>query len=768
MSMSGKIVKNTGTMMFAELGSRILDAFVSIILARYLGPHGFGLMAFAIAFPSMFSIVVGFGMGAFITRDLARDPSQMSRYVSNGLVLKALLAILTVAVVYVFSLMLGHPAYKIQLVIMGALLMIFEANVRFILSVFQAYQKMKIVAVVNLSARLGWVLFSIALVFFKGGIHELLGVRVLLYGVALVVSILLINRKIERIKWTIDFPFIWKMMKASFPFALFRLFGGVYTDIDTVMLSSMRGDVMTGWYAAGYKILRIFAFIPSGVFQGVMPGFTKISNKNPENILGFLERSIKYLLICALPICGATFLLAKPIILLIYGSKFSQAAGALQILIWALVFTFLNSVLNASIAAQGQEKRGSWIMFSGLAVSALSNLIAIPLWGYRGAAATTILSEGIVFYLQVRLVGKKTPGLRIWRQGIKPFAAMLIMIAAAWPARHLNVFAALAACVVSYFLALIALGVTTPDEWKEIKKMFLVKFRKAKNKPVVAVSARKDTRTLRPGMTVHCRVRNEEIFMRQAILSILPLADKILVCDTGSTDSTLEKIRSIGSGKIEVMNRPPSDPRGIMEYRNEMIERTETEWFMLVDGDEIYPDGLALKILERLKNVPEKISRILIHRVHWVAGFNFISELDTIGRIYRTRQIRWRLYDDSDNRVGHETPYLIEDPAQSVEEKTLKFPDDIFFFHGHYLARSSRDKELSRLRSWRKSPYPVYPYFGPWPSSLEVSGVSRRMTPLVFLKWVKLLAQGMLGTVFLLFNPEKKKLMGSALGAGIS
>ena len=768
MSGSSKMVKHTGIMMFMELGIRLLDALVSVILARYLGPHGFGLMAFAIAFPSMFSIVVGFGMGAFITRDLARDPSQMSRYVSNGIILKILLALLTLAVVYIFSLVLHLPHEKSVLVFMGTLLMIFEGNTRFILSVFQGYQKMTIVAVVNLTSRIGWVLLSIGLIFFKAGINELLAVRVLLYGVTLVVSVFLIDRRIERIKWSLDWAFIWKMMKASFPFALFRLFGGVYTDIDTVMLSSMRGDVMTGWYAAAYKILRIFAFIPSGVFQGVMPAYTKLSNKNPEDILEVLERSIKYLLICVFPICGAISLLAKPLTVFIYGNRFSQASGALQILSWSLVFTFLNSALNASIAAQGQEKQGSWIMFSGLAASALSNLVAIPLWGYLGAAATTIFTEGIVFFMQVRLVAKKIPGLRIWRQSGKSFAAMLFMIAVAWPWRHLNIFFGFAICGVSYFLGLIVLGVMTTDEWKEIKKMTLAKLSKGKNKPVVAIAPRKDERLLKPGITVHCRVRNEEAFVREMILSILPLAEQVLVCDTGSTDSTLEKIKSIGSGKIEMMNRPPSDPRGIMEYRNEMIERTETEWFMLVDGDEVYPDEAALKIHERIKTVPEKIARILVHRFHFVAGYNFISGKDTIGRIYRTREIRWRLYDDRDNRVGHETPYLIEEPAKSVEGKTMKLPENIFFFHGHYLSRSSRDAELGRLRSWRQSPYPVYPYFGPWPSFLDVSSASRKMTAGYFVRWLKLLAQGMFASIFLVLNPKNKKLMGSTSGAKIS
>jgi len=476
-----KIIKDTGTMMFMELGINLSDALISILLAWYLGPAGFGIMAFAMSFAGLYGVIPGFGMGAWITRDLAREPDKMNLFLSNGLLVKLFLALCTLALIFGSSVFLHHTPYRTLLVLFAALLMIFETNTNFVLSVFQGYQQMTLVAVVNLAQRAVWVVSALVIVLLlHGGIAMLLGTRAVLYGIGFLVSIFLVEKRLEKIRWEFDFEFIKRMMKTSLPFALFRIFGGIYTDLDTVMLSSMRGDIMTGWYAAGYKVLRVFSFIPGGVFQAILPAFTKLARESRDGMIRTLERSIKFLLIFVLPICAGTSILAPVFTGLIYGPKFAGAGAALRILIWSLLFTFLNSALNASIAAVDQERRGSGILFLGLACSALSNLIVIPLWGFVGAAMTTLFAEALVFGLQTRLVAKKIPGLRVWRYAGKPFLAMLAMAAATWLLRHQNILLAVPVGGVVYLAALIGLRTIDPDEWVLLRKMFIDRFKAGK------------------------------------------------------------------------------------------------------------------------------------------------------------------------------------------------------------------------------------------------------------------------------------------------
>jgi glycosyltransferase involved in cell wall biosynthesis len=241
-------------------------------------------------------------------------------------------------------------------------------------------------------------------------------------------------------------------------------------------------------------------------------------------------------------------------------------------------------------------------------------------------------------------------------------------------------------------------------------------------------------------MTVHCLVRNEERFIRAALLSILPLAKRVLVYDTGSTDATLKILSSIQSEKVQIVRKTFSRPSELTDLRNEMIGQTTTEWFMLVDGDELYPAHAVRRISEEIQTVPPTVHKIAIRRVHFLGSFNFVSRVDSTGRIYRTKNVRWRPGAPPRYRPRADAEYLLDNPSASLQSHRILLPEDIFFFHCQYLARSSKDDEVGALRRWRwrKPPFPVSPYFGPWPETLELDGVARRMTPELCFTWLGL------------------------------
>lgn len=221
-------------------------------------------------------------------------------------------------------------------------------------------------------------------------------------------------------------------------------------------------------------------------------------------------------------------------------------------------------------------------------------------------------------------------------------------------------------------------------------------------------------------ITVHCLVRNEECFVGAALRSVLPIARRVIVYDTGSSDATLDEIAALGSDRIEVVHKADASPRRLTEYRNEMIEQTTTEWFWLVDGDEIYPARALPRLAAELARVPAGVHRLVVSRRHFVHSLNFITGMDALGRVYRTRHIR--IVKD----YPRQTSCLRDDPAAPFSAFSTALPPDIFFFHASHLTRSSKDAELGRLRGWRQLPFPALPYFGPWPETLDTrNAVSR-------------------------------------------
>lgn len=107
------------------------------------------------------------------------------------------------------------------------------------------------------------------------------------------------------------------------------------------------------------------------------------------------------------------------------------------------------------------------------------------------------------------------------------------------------------------------------------------------------------------GITVHCIVRNEDHFVWFAIQSVLPYVDRVLVYDTGSTDKTVDAIMSIGSSKIIFSQKGVADKDRLVLLRQEMVAATTTPFFLILDGDEIWPEESIKKMVETAQMLPE-------------------------------------------------------------------------------------------------------------------------------------------------------------------
>ncbi len=472
---AGRLASHTTILMGMELGVRFLDALISVFLARYLAPEGFGLLAFALSFAWLFSILPGAGMWSLSTRDVARSPDQLSRYLSNGLCAKALLAALTCLVMWITTLTPGFQADKRSFVMLAGWLMILETTVKYTLSFFQAAQRMTMVAMVSLGLRLGWTLSSIAVMLWHGGVADLLVARVAVTIVWLIASVVLIEWKLQRITWSVDLGFIWRMLQASWPFALFYLYGTVYADLSTVVLSAMRGDIVTGWFAAGQKVLRLLVFIPNGFFGALLPAMSRASSNARPQLISTLARSCKYLLLIGLPIAGGAWVVAEPVVAMLYGPSYHETVQVLQVLSWSIPLTFLNWALAATVMAVNQERRGSAYLLVGVVCCAIGNLLTVPRWGVLGASVSSVIAEAAVLAVQLELVHRVLPEARPLAEVARPLAATAVMMAVAWTIRWLPLPLLIAASAMVYVAALIAVRAVGREEWSLLAGMLRLK-----------------------------------------------------------------------------------------------------------------------------------------------------------------------------------------------------------------------------------------------------------------------------------------------------
>jgi len=103
-------------------------------------------------------------------------------------------------------------------------------------------------------------------------------------------------------------------------------------------------------------------------------------------------------------------------------------------------------------------------------------------------------------------------------------------------------------------------------------------------------------------------VKNEDKFIYFAILSVIEYIDKLIIYDTGSTDKTIRIINFLNEkypSKILFEKYKNVDPEGVTKLRQRMLDETKSDWFLLVDGDEVWWESSIKAAVNKINNQGE-------------------------------------------------------------------------------------------------------------------------------------------------------------------
>ena len=127
-------------------------------------------------------------------------------------------------------------------------------------------------------------------------------------------------------------------------------------------------------------------------------------------------------------------------------------------------FGWMNSVTNYVLISLGREKRLTLAFVIGVSFNLIMNLIFLPLFGYVAASILTIFSELVLLGLFIYFLKNVMPKIG-WLNIIKrPLAATAIMLWAIVLGAQIHLIAGLLLGLISYPIALWALGVLEVEE----------------------------------------------------------------------------------------------------------------------------------------------------------------------------------------------------------------------------------------------------------------------------------------------------------------
>lgn len=419
MSTARIILSNT----FIQIGGKIFVALVSIItvklITNFLSLEGYGQYVSIYEFLAFFGIVADFGLFTIAVREMAREPGKEAFILGNILSVRTLLAALMMLLAVGAAFLI--PQYEGTYIPMGvaiASLSIFLSILQgTISSVLQVHLKMQYATYALLAGKaitIGYMVYVVVFAFSEPSaeaFYHLLWAGVA-GGVVMLVMTWVFAQKFAPLQFRFDFDYWKSTLLKALPYGIALILNMVYFRIGSIMLLLMKGSAEVGLYGVPMKILDILSIIPVYFMNSVLPLLTRQLESGSERAKVTIQYAFEFLLAIGLPIMVGAYVLAYPLIFAVSSPEFLSRLDegfygsdiALQILTVALVFSFASTAFTFTLIALGHQGKLLYISVMGAAFNILFNLYAIPAWGFRGAAFTSVLNEVLILVLSYLLL----------------------------------------------------------------------------------------------------------------------------------------------------------------------------------------------------------------------------------------------------------------------------------------------------------------------------------------------------------------------------
>ncbi len=190
-------------------------------------------------------------------------------------------------------------------------------------------------------------------------------------------------------------------------------------------------------------------------------------------------------------------------------------------------------------------------------------------------------------------------------------------------------------------------------------------------------------------VTAHIILRNEDQFLKFAIESVLPYVSDYIIYDTGSTDKTREILTPYKFEEKGLVNKID-----YVALRNEMIVKTKTDWFLLLDGDEVWNQKILTDYLEFTLKQPKNILATYLRTRNCVGDVYHYRNSGNYEIAGMRGSLNIRAYRKS---VKWEGEYPLEKCIDSTDKNSLAFFDG-YYWHMTHLKRSSSESPVMGFR----------------------------------------------------------------------
>ncbi|MBN1877631.1 MAG: flippase [Anaerolineae bacterium] len=395
------------------LGTRVivlaLNIFISIAIARGLGPEGKGIYTLTTLFPALIFVFANLGIGPATIYYVAQQKYPLKIVLGTN-------TILTLALGVIFGLTAGISAFAFQQSIFPEVPRTYLLIALILLPLDLFRQQAggiillgaKRIRELSLTSVIYDVLFlALILLTFKLAGTQVMGI----VGARIVSSIFICVWTfilVARIAGGIEFRPHRAYLKDLFKYGSQAYLGNVIAflnyRIELLLLSMFMSAETIGFYSIAVNLAEQLWLVSQSAATMIFPVVS--AEKDPEKLRAFtplVNRSVTLITTLGALVLA---LLSRVLVTLMYTDVYLPTVGLLRILLVGIVLNSSARILANDLAGRGKPMLNTLVGGISLVIQVILNLILIPKFGAVGSAWSTTIAYALIFVLQLVLYAR--------------------------------------------------------------------------------------------------------------------------------------------------------------------------------------------------------------------------------------------------------------------------------------------------------------------------------------------------------------------------
>ncbi len=398
---------NVSIIFIARILKAITLFILTVLVARSFGPEGKGILALVIFLPEFLYFLFHLGLGNASIFYLSNEQETEKKVFNNSFWQGIFLSVFSVIGVLLLRLIypniLGSGVPKTFL-LLSLLMVPFSFLESFFENVFAGKQEFKTFVRIIIIDRI-LLLISILIGFLVFKISLISVVIIFLINLIAQVStyfIILIKKYGFPNILVFDFKYFRKAIDFGFRSYVACFLCYLVLRSDLYMLSVMKGVKDVGFYSVATNFIDAMLLLSASASSVVFP----LISHNLEKSIYYIKKITGWISISSLGMVILSWIFGKTFIILFFGEQFAISVAPFFILLIAMYFWSLLSIVTQFFAANNYPWRAVYIWIPGVILNIILNVVFIPKYGMVATAWTSVLAYTLTFFLHVILLQK--------------------------------------------------------------------------------------------------------------------------------------------------------------------------------------------------------------------------------------------------------------------------------------------------------------------------------------------------------------------------